>query len=110
MAVSESKRDTWVRNKNQIYPSDLTDRQWDGIKDLIPGAKPGGRPRSLDMRAVINGILYLVVSGCHWRMLPGEYPAWQSVSTYFHQWRDDGTWQRLHETLRAQVRRQAGRH
>lgn len=62
------------------------------------------------MRAVINGILYVVVSGCQWRMLPGEYPAWQSVYTYFRQWRDDGTWQRLHDTLRAQVRRRAGRH
>src|SRR5689334_22104510 len=95
---------------NQLYPTDLTDRQWDGIKDLIPPAKPGGRPRSLQMRAVINAILYLVVSGCQWRMLPREYPAWQSVYTYFQQWRDDGTWQRIHDTLRAQVRERAGRH
>src|SRR5438067_13103496 len=62
------------------------------------------------MRAVVNAIVYLVVSGCQWRMLPREYPAWQSVYTYFRQWRDDGTWQRLHDTLRAQVRRRAGRH
>src|SRR5947209_18046817 len=96
--------------KNQRYPTDLTDRQWDCIKDLIPAAKPGGRPRSLEMRAVINAILYIVVSGCQWRMLPREYPAWQSVYTYFQQWRDDGTWQRLHETLRAQVRQGVGRH
>ena len=96
--------------KNQLYPSDLTDRQWDCIKELIPPAKPGGRPRELDMRAVINGILYLVTTGCQWRMLPREYPAWQSVYTYFQQWRDDGTWQRLHDTLRAQLRRRAGRH
>ncbi len=95
---------------NQLYPTDLTDRQWDCIKDLIPPAKPGGRPRSLQMRAVINAILYLVVSGCQWRMLPREYPAWQSVYTYFQQWRDDGTWQRIHDTLRAQVRQRAGRH
>jgi putative transposase len=97
-------------NKNQVYPTDLTDRQWDCIKDLIPAAKPGGRPRSLQMRAVINAILYIVVSGCQWRMLPREYPAWQSVYTYFQQWRDDGTWQRIHDTLRAQVRQRAGRH
>src|SRR5256714_13656624 len=96
--------------KNQRYPSDLTDRQWDCIKELIPAAKPGGRPRELDMRAVINAILYLVTTGCQWRMLPREYPAWQSVYTYFQQWRDDGTWQRLHDTLRAQVRERAGRH
>ena len=97
-------------NKNQLYPTDLTDRQWDCIKELIPPAKPGGRPRSLQMRAVINAILYIVVSGAQWRMLPREYPAWQSVYSYFQQWRDDGTWQRLHDTLRAQVRERAGRH
>src|SRR2546421_6451744 len=62
------------------------------------------------MRAVVKAILSMVVSGCQWRMLPREYPAWQSVSTYFQQWRDDGTWQRLHDTLRAQVRQRAGRH
>jgi len=96
--------------KNQLYPTDLTDRHWDCIKELIPAAKPGGRPRTLEMRAVINAILYMVMSGCQWRMLPREYPAWQSVYTYFQQWRDDGTWQRIHDTLRAQVRERAGRH
>jgi putative transposase len=110
MTAGESRRYTWDMKKTQLYPTDLTDRQWDCIKELIPLAKPGGRPRTLDMRAVINGILYVVVSGCQWRMLPREYPAWQSVYTYFQQWRDDGTWQRLHDTLRAQVRRRAGRH
>ncbi len=94
----------------QVYPTDLTDRQWDGIKDLIPAAKPGGRPRSLEMRAVINAIVYSVVTGCQWRMLPREDPAWQSVYSSFRKFRDEGTWQRIHETLRAQVRRQAGRH
>lgn len=97
-------------NKNQLYPSDLTDHQWDCIKDLIPTAQPGGRPRSLEMRAVINAILYVLVSGCQWRMLPREYPAWQSVYTYCRKWSKDGTWQRIHDTLRAQVRQRAGRH
>ena len=99
----------WGMN-NQTYPTDLTDRQWDCIKDLIPPPKPGGRPRTLDMRQVINAMLYLVVTGCQWRMLPHSYPTWQSVYHYFRQGRDDGTWQRLHDTLRAEVRRQAGRH
>src|SRR5205807_257315 len=94
----------------QLYPTDLTDHQWDCIKEWIPAAKPGGHPRTLDMRAVVNAILYLVVTGCQWRMLPREYPAWQSVYTYFRQWRDDGTWQRIHHTLHAQVRQKAGRH
>jgi putative transposase len=95
---------------NQLYPTDLTDRQWDCIKALIPPAKPGGKPRTLDMRAVVNAILYLTVTGCQWRLLPREYPAWQSVYGYFRQFRDDGTWQRIHDTLRAQVRERAGRH
>jgi putative transposase len=96
--------------KHQTYPTDLTDRQWDCIKELIPAAKPGGRPRSLDMRQVINAILYVVVSGVQWRMLPSDYPNWKSVYHYFRMWRDDGSWQRIHDTLRAAVRRKAGRH
>jgi len=96
--------------KNQSYPTDLTDSQWDCIKDLIPPAKPGGHPRVLDMRTMVNAMLYLVVTGCQWRMLPREYPAWQSVYTYFRQWRSDGTWRRIHETLRAQVRQRERRH
>jgi putative transposase len=95
---------------DQLYPSDLTDTQWEYIKALIPTAKPGGRPRRLDMRQVVNAILYVVVGGIQWRMLPREYPKWQSVYHYFATWRDTGTWQRIHDTLRAAVRRRAGRH
>lgn len=94
----------------QTYPTDLTDRQWEYIKDLIPAAKVGGRPRSLDMRQLINAILYILVSGAQWRMLPKDYAKWKSVYHYFRIWRDDGTWQRIHDTLRAEVRRRAGRH
>ncbi len=94
----------------QPYPTDLLDRHWDCIKDLVPAAKEGGRPRSLEMRQVINAILYILVTGAQWRMLPKDYPKWQSVYYYFRSWRDDGTWQRIHDTLRAQVRRRAGRH
>jgi len=96
--------------KSTTYPSDLTDCQWHLIKELLPAAKTKGRPRQLDRRQVINAILYVVVGGIQWRMLPQEFPNWQSVYYYFRCWRDDGTWQRLHDTLRAQVRRQAGRH
>src|SRR2546425_13212587 len=62
------------------------------------------------MRAVVNAIFYVVEGGIKWRMLPQEYPKWPSVYWYFSQWRDSGDWQRLHDTLRAQVRQQAGRH
>jgi putative transposase len=95
---------------NQMYPTDLTDRQWDCIKDLLPCAKPGGRPRSLDLRHVLNAIFYLLKTGCQWRMLPQTYPKWQSVYYYFRVWRDSGVWHRLHAMLRAAVRRAAGRH
>jgi putative transposase len=94
----------------QLYPTDLTDSQWVIIQGLIPPAKPGGRPRSLDMRLVVNAILYVVVGGIQWRMLPREYPKWQSVYSYLRDWKRSGTWKRIHDTLRAMVRRRAGRH
>lgn len=96
--------------QNRTYPTDQTDRQWQCIMPLNPPAKRGGRPRNVDMRQVIDAILYIVVTGAQWRMLPKNYPAWQTVYHYFRQWRDDGTWQRIHATLRVEVRRRAGRH
>ena len=96
--------------KTRLYPSDLTDSQWVIIQELIPPAKSGGRPRSLDMYLVVNAILYVVVGGIQWRMLPREYPKWQSVYSYFRDWKRDGTWKRIHDTLRAKLRRRAGRH
>jgi putative transposase len=96
--------------KTQLYPTDLSDSQWDYIKDLIPAAKAGGRPRTLDMRQVVNAILYVVVGGVQWRMLPHEYPNWKSVYHYFRTWRDAKIWQRIHDTLRALLRRRHGRH
>ncbi len=95
---------------NQTYPTDITDSQWDYIKELIPAAKTGGRPRSLDMRQVINAILYVTVSGIQWRMLPKEYPKWKSVYHYFRLWRREGIWKRIHDTLRARERQRNGRH
>lgn len=95
---------------DQLYPTDLTDDQWEDIRDLIPAAKPGGRPRTTDPRQVINAVYYILVTGAQWRMLPREYPPWQTVYTYFRDWSKDGTWQRIHDTLRARSRRKAGRH
>lgn len=62
------------------------------------------------MRQIVNALMYIVVGGIQWRMLPKDYPPWKSVYHYFRRWRDDGTWQRIHDTLRAAVRRNAGRH
>jgi putative transposase len=94
----------------QLYPSDLTDSQWDIIHEFIPLAKSGGRPRRLDMRMVVDAILYVVKGGIQWRMLPREYPKWQSVYGYLRDWKRAGIWQRIHDRLRAKVRQRAGRH
>jgi transposase len=83
------------------YPTDLTDVEWDFIKDLIPPPKSGGRKRELDIRGVVNAIFYVVDGGIKWRMLPHEYPNYNSVYWYFSQWRERGDWQGIHDTLRA---------
>lgn len=91
------------------YPSDLSDAQWKHIRPKIPKAKRGGRPRSVDMRQVLNAILYLSRSGCSWRMLPRDFPPWGTVHYYYRKWRRCGVWKKIHDALRAQVRRKQGR-
>ena len=91
------------------YPTDLTEAQWAILAPLIPPAKPGGRPREVDMREIINGILYILRTGAAWRHLPHDLPPHQTVYDYYNAWRKDGTWERLHTTLRERVRRRAGR-
>jgi len=86
------------------YPSDLTDEQWEQIEELIPRPRPGGRRRTVDMREVINAVLYLTRSGCQWDMLPHDLPRKSSVYDYFAAWRDDGTWQYIVDVLRGTVR------
>ena len=85
------------------YPSDLTDEQWAIIEPLIPVPKVG-RPRTNDMREVLNAIFYINRSGCQWDMLPHDLPAKSTVYNHFAQWRDDGTWQQIMDALRQQVR------
>jgi putative transposase len=91
------------------YPTDLSDAEWAILAPLIPPAKPGGRPRTTDMREVLNAIFYLLRSGGAGRLLPREFPAWQTVYDYFRQWRNAGLWEQLHTRLREHVRRQSGR-
>ena len=103
----------WVKFlfvNTKLYPSDLTEAQWEIIKDLIPASPRLGRKRKVEMRWVVNAILYIVVGGVSWRMLPREYPNWKSVYHYFRLFRLDGTWQRLHDTLRTRLRQKLGRH
>ena len=93
----------------QRYPTDLTDAQWELVAPLVPPPKRGGRPRTVAMREVLNAILYIDRAGCQWRMLPREYPNWKTVYWYFTRWQDDGSWKRMTEALRRQVRRALGR-
>lgn len=93
----------------QPYPSDLTDAQWDSIKDLVPAPKPGGRPAKYPRREIINALFYLTRTGCQWRALPHDLPPWRIVYWYFMNWRDDGTLDRIHDRLRSAVRRADGR-
>jgi putative transposase len=94
----------------KIYPSDLTDEEWAWIRELIPAAKSGGRPRTLCMRAVLNAIFYVTKGGIQWRMLPTNFPKWQSVYHYLRAWKLQGVWVSIHATLRARVREKAARH
>ena len=95
--------------ERKAYPSDLTDPQWKRLKTLLPPAKPGGRPRSVDLREVINGIPYILRGGCAWRMMPHDLPPWSTCYDFFRKWRNDGLWRRINGTLRDEVRRRAGR-
>ena len=79
----------------QKFPGSITPL----LQALLPAAKPGGRPRSVDMRAIINAIFYIVVAGCAWRMLPKDLPNWKTVYHYFRAWRLDGTWEKVHAQL-----------
>lgn len=95
----------------ELYPSDLTNEQWNLLEPLLPPPRTDhlGRPREVDLREVVNAILYLNRSGCQWDMLPHDLPAKSTVYDYFAQWRGDGTWQKLIDALRTQVRVAAGR-
>src|SRR6187401_1062262 len=90
------------------YDTDLTDEQFALVEPLLPRPKKMGRPPA-DLRAVLNAILYLVRTGCQWRLLPHDFPPWSTVHTWYRRWRRDGTWEPINEVLRQQVRSAAGR-
>lgn len=91
------------------YPSDLSDDQWAVLEPLIPPAKPGGAPRTVNLREVLNTLFYQSRAGCQWDMLPHDLAPKSTAYDYFLRWRDDGTWQTLVDALRGQVRVAAGR-
>jgi putative transposase len=89
-----------------LYPTDLTDRQWKLIEPYVPKPKPGGRPAKYPRREV----LYQARNGCVWRALPHDLPSYRIAFHYFRAWQKDGTWDRIHDTLREKVRRAAGKN
>lgn len=93
----------------KAYPTDITDAQWELIAPLLPPAKHGGRPRTVNLREVVNTVLYLNRTGCQWDMLPHDLQPKSTAYEYFSQWRDDGTLTKVVDALRTQVRQAAGR-
>jgi putative transposase len=94
---------------NSLYATDLTNSAWELIAPLLPGAQPGGRPRTTDIRAVLNAIFYLLRTGCQWRLLPREFPVWGTVYHYFRSWKNAGVWTCLHKAIYERFRTEAGR-
>jgi transposase len=90
------------------YPSDLTDEEWALIRPLIPPAKRGGNKRTVDMRAVVNGVMYVLSTGCQWAALPKDLPRRSTVNDYFRRWDWDGTLMRIHHALYVQCREAVG--
>ncbi|WP_145372032.1 transposase [Maioricimonas rarisocia] len=94
----------------RAYPSDVSDRQWTEIAELLAPESPGGRHRTIDLREVVNALSYRWQTGCVWRMLPHDFPAWASVYWYVRRWRRDGTLRSIREILlRRQRLRKASR-
>jgi putative transposase len=93
------------------YSTDLSDEEWEILEPLVPDAKPGGRPRAHETRGLLNAIFFYVLrGGCAWRLLPHDFLPWQTAyHYYFRAWRIDGTWERIHSTLRERTRLQEGR-
>ena len=94
----------------RAYPSDLTDEQWALLEPNLPMPSSEGRPATVERREVVNAILYVLRSGCPWRLLPYEFPAWQTVYYYFRRWQREGAWDRVLTALRMQMRVKQGRN
>jgi putative transposase len=105
---TNDNRPRYKRDKLR-YPSDLTDDEWSHVQPLIPRAKRGGRPREVDTREVLNGILYVLSTGCQWRYVPKDLPPRSTLHDYLQRWNYDGTLGRIHHTLYIKCREQMGR-
>ncbi len=98
-----------VRSKRLAYASDLSDFEWTQIEPRLRQAPGPGRKRTVNLREIMNAILYLNRTGCQWRMLPHDFPSWQHVAYYFYKWLNDGTIERINRCLGVQIRTSLGR-
>jgi len=86
------------------YPTDLSDAEWNYIEPHMPAPKGHGRPRTHDLREILDAVFYVLKSGCQWRLLPHDFPRWPTVYHYFRKWRIDGTWERINRAIRERLR------
>ena len=98
-----------ANSHRQAYPSDLSDAEWNVLEPLLPKPKGFGRPRSVNLREILNAIFYVQRTGCQWEMLPHDLPPHDTAYKYFQKWHHKGIWQDIHDTLRHQLRRKMGR-
>jgi putative transposase len=98
-----------MEQERKRYPSDLTEAEWPLLEPLVPQAKPGGHPRTVNIREVVNGIFYVLRGGIPWRFLPKDFPPWQTVYYYFWVWRREGLVERMNTLLWEQERVRVGR-
>ena len=108
MSLIETAEEPPVKTRRS-YSTDLSDAEWAVLRPLVPEAKFGGRPRAHDTRELLDAVFYVVRSGCAWRLLPHDFPPWQTAYHYFRLWRIDGIWERMHDALRERVRTRSGR-
>jgi putative transposase len=108
MPWTKTTRKQYRRNGLR-YASDLTDREWQVIARLLPKPRRVGRPREVDLRVVMNAMLYILATGCQWRALPKDFPPFTTVQYYFYNWRDTQVWRRINRALVERARRAVGR-
>lgn len=108
MAWTKITRRDYARNRLR-YASDLTDREWSLIEPFMPPSRQLGRPRTTDLRTVVNAVLYIASAGCQWRMLPKDFPPYSTVQGYFYAWRDTGLWRTISNELVMAARELEGR-
>jgi transposase len=105
----DENRDQYNRDSLR-YPSDLTDAEWAEIEPLIPPARPGGNKRTVVLREIVDGIMYVLGTGCQWRAVPSDLPPRSTLYDYLQRWTHDGTLQRMHHALYVKCREKAGRN